>query len=207
MKYSSLLLVLACIVVFGVQSFSSGFTDAFVLDSSLVLKEPWRLVTSIFLHGGLEHLVFNMFALGLFGFVLENIIGSRRFLALFFIGGFFASALAAIFYPASLGASGAIFAVIGTLAVVRWKMIVWYFGVPMPMVVAAGIWGLLDIIGAFYPSNVGNVAHLAGLGFGLIFAYFVREYIDKSEKKKKKALSKEELEEWEDFYFRKPKQN
>lgn len=203
MRYASLVLVVICVVVFGLQYFVAGFTESFVLDSSLVLKEPWRLVTSVFLHGSLEHLIFNMFALALFGFILENTIDTKKFLLLFFIGGFFASISSAMFYPASLGASGAIFAVIGTLAVVRYRMTVWFFAIPMPMFVAAVLWGITDIVGVFYPSTVANFAHLAGLAFGLIFAYFVREYIDKPNKKKKKVLSDEEIDEWEDFYFRK----
>ncbi|MBI4894953.1 MAG: rhomboid family intramembrane serine protease [Candidatus Aenigmarchaeota archaeon] len=205
MKYSSLILVAICVVVFVLQYSITGFTDTFVLDSSKVWQEPWRLITSIFLHGGLEHLVFNMFALALFGFILENTIDTRKFLFLFFVGGFVASIFSAIFYSSSLGASGAIFAVIGTLAIVRWKMTVWFFGIPMPMFVAAVLWAITDIVGVFYPSNVANFAHLAGLGFGIIFAYFVREYIDKGEKKKKRVIKDDEIDEWEDFYFRKPK--
>src|SRR3989338_1117024 len=105
MRYSSLIIVAICIVVFALQFSIANFTDAFALDSSLVAKEPWRLVTSIFLHGSLEHLIFNMFALALFGFILENIIGTRKFLTLFFIGGLFASIFSSAVYPASLGAS------------------------------------------------------------------------------------------------------
>jgi membrane associated rhomboid family serine protease len=202
MRYSSLLLVVICIVSFGLQFLITGFTDTFILDSSVASKEPWRLITSIFLHGGLEHLIFNMFALALFGFILENTIGTKKFLLLFFIGGFFASIASVMFYPLSLGASGAISAVVGTLAIVRYKMVVWFFGIPMPMFIAAILWAITDIVGVFYPSNVANFAHLAGLGFGLIFAYFVREYIDRGGKKKN-VLKKEEIDEWEDFYFKK----
>ncbi len=205
MRYSALLLVAICTVVFALQISISGFTDSFDLNSSLVLKEPWRLFTSIFLHGSLEHLIFNMFALALFGFILENTIDTRKFLILFFVGGLVASIGSAIFYPLSLGASGAISAVIGTLAVIRWRMVVWTLWVPMPMFLAAIVWTVIDIVGFFYPSGVANAAHIAGLGFGLVFAYFVREYMDKSKKNKEKTLKDKEIDEWEDFYFRKPK--
>ena len=201
MRYTSLILVLVCVVVFVLQGLFSGFTDSFLLDSSKVWQEPWRLITSVFLHGSLEHLVFNMFALALFGFILENIIGSKKLLLLFFAGGFFASFLSAFFYSSSLGASGAICALIGTLAVLRYRMVVWFFGIPMPMFVAAIFWGMTDILGVFYPSNIGNIAHIAGLGFGLVFSYFVKEYIQRSRKSREKYLSNKDLEDWEDRYM------
>ena len=201
MKITSLLLVIICIVVFVIQIMFPVVTNIFLLDSSSVLSEPWTLITSIFIHGGFEHLVFNMFALGLFGFILENIIGSKKFLAVFFIGGLFSSIVSIFFYSASLGASGAIFSVIGVLAVIRYRMIVWFFGVPMPMAIAAAFWAIVDIVGVFYPSNTANMAHLAGLFFGLVLSYFLREYMDKG-KKRKKALSDEDIDKWEDSYMR-----
>lgn len=174
MRKTALVLVGANIIVFIAQFFWPGMTDQFALYSSRVLTEPWLLVTSMFLHGGLEHLFFNMFALGLFGFVLENIIGSRKFLLIYFISGIVASIGAAIFYPAALGASGAIFGIMGCLTILRPRMRVWVMGVPMPMFVAAILWAAIDLIGMFAPGNTANAAHLFGLGAGLLAGFLLK---------------------------------
>ena len=146
----------------------------FVLDGSKVLIRPWTLLTSIFLHGNLAHLMLNGFALALFGSILENIIGSKRFLFLFFISGIFANIPGAIFYNSSLGASGAIFGIMGCLTILRPKMTIWMNLMPVPMWLAAIIWALQDIFGIFVPSDIGYWAHLGGLFFGLIYGFYVK---------------------------------
>ena len=198
-KYYSLWLVGVCTVVFIFQIIFPQITDQFALYNFRVFSEPWLLVTSIFLHGGFQHLFFNMFALGLFGLILENIIGSRNFLLVFFSSGIVASIGAAMFYPASLGASGAIYGILGTLAVLRPKMSVWVFGVPMPMFVAAILWALIDIVGMFAPSGIANAAHIFGLGFGVITGLLLRKKF-KEKKLMEKPLSPDE-EEAIDYYI------
>jgi len=79
-KLYSIWLVIICTIIFTLQIIFPQITDQFALYSNRVLYEPWLLVTSIFLHGSFEHLFFNMFALALFGIILESIIGSRNFL-------------------------------------------------------------------------------------------------------------------------------
>jgi hypothetical protein len=70
-------------VIFLIQLLFNGFTEFFLLDSNSDV-EIWRFFTAIFLHGGLAHLLYNIFALALFGSMLERFIGSRRFLVVFF---------------------------------------------------------------------------------------------------------------------------
>jgi membrane associated rhomboid family serine protease len=79
--YSTFILVGICAVAFLIQIMSPAFTDAFALISAEVLYRPWTLITTIFLHADVSHLLYNMFALVLFGMILENIIGQKRFLA------------------------------------------------------------------------------------------------------------------------------
>ncbi|MBS3138837.1 rhomboid family intramembrane serine protease [Candidatus Woesearchaeota archaeon] len=123
-------LVGICIAAFIAQTVIPGFTGLFVLVSAQVLERPWTLVTAIFLHGDLGHLLFNMFALTLFGAILESIVGRKKFLLIFFVGGVIASIGSIFLYKAALGASGAIFAILGTLAILRPKMQVWVSFVP-----------------------------------------------------------------------------
>ncbi|MCK4634663.1 MAG: rhomboid family intramembrane serine protease [Candidatus Aenigmarchaeota archaeon] len=175
MRKYSLVLVGICVFVFILQISFPFIEDNFALYSSRVFSEPWLLVTSIFLHGSFQHLFFNMFALGLFGFITENIIGSKKFIQIYLLSGIVASVGAAIFYPAALGASGAIYGIMGTLAVLRPKMRIWIMGFfPMPMYMAAIVWAGMDLLGMFAPSGTANAAHLFGLGAGIVAGFILR---------------------------------
>ncbi len=161
-------------ILFLTQLLISGFTELFLLNSSSYLQ-IWRFVTAIFLHGGLAHLLYNIFALALFGSMLERLIGSTRFLMVFFVTGVLANIVSVNFYDSSLGASGAIFGVIGALIVIRPLMFIFAFGFPMPLFIAGIIWAAGDLIGLFVPSNVANLAHLSGMFFGLILGFIYRK--------------------------------
>ncbi|MFH1803104.1 MAG: rhomboid family intramembrane serine protease [archaeon] len=181
-KFYAIKLSGVLVLVFLAQVVFSGFTDLFVLNQ-VSWQQPWRFVTAAFLHGGIAHLIFNLFALLLFGSVLEKFIGGKRFLAVFFVTGVLANIVAVNFYSSSLGASGAIFGVIGALIFIRPMMAVWAFGMPMPLFVAGLVWIGADLIGAvgFFVGNpldnTGNIAHLSGILFGFIFGYFYRKNI------------------------------
>jgi len=203
MRYLSIILTLLCIVIFTVQIAVPAVTGSFDLEKADVLARPWILVTSIFLHGSVEHLLYNMFALALFGILLEKIIGSKKFLFVFFFTGIVASIGSAFFYNASLGASGAIFGLLGCLAVLRPRMTIWVMGAPMPMFVAVIVWLLIDLAGIFYPTNVANVAHIAGLLSGIVIGILWRktfwEYPEK--RQKPKVVSEEEIDHWENEWM------
>ena len=83
MKYYVFCLALVCIAEFILHSVIPGFSDALLLNSDVVMQQPWRLLTSVFLHGSIGHLFYNLFALVLFGFMLESIVGSKRLLLFF----------------------------------------------------------------------------------------------------------------------------
>ena len=125
---------------------------------------------------GFGHLIYNGFALALFGSMLEKFIGGKRFLLVFFACGIVANIISINFYNSSLGASGAIYGIFGTLVLIRPFMLVWAFGLPMPMLVAGILWAGGDLIGLFIPSNVGHIAHLSGMLLGLILGAVFRKY-------------------------------
>lgn len=179
------------ILIFILQVLFRGFTELFVLDSLVWRGEPWRFLSAIFLHGGLAHLIYNLFALILFGSILESLIGGRKFMAVFFLSGILSNVVAVNFYSSSLGASGAIFGVIGALIVVKPMLLIWAFGMPMPIFIAGILWGAGDLIGAygFLTGNpiddAGNIAHLSGMFFGLILGAV---YKDAGKKRKEKKI-------------------
>ena len=200
----SLVFVAILIVVFVLQQTDQRITENFKLSSDKVVEQPWMLVTSIFLHADIVHLLFNAFVLALFGIILEEITGRATFLAIFFLGGTFASAVGAFYYPSSLGASGAIFAIIGALAVLRPLMVVWVSYVPMPMFLAAASWAAADLLGFIIPSNAAHAAHLSGLAFGIAFAFTIRgkKPLFMHKKKQDPPITKREFEDWERSYMR-----
>lgn len=206
-KFYALKLSGICILVFILQLMldSIGFTDMFLLNQNAYFQ-VWRFLTAIFLHGGLGHLLYNLFALSLFGSVLEKLIGWRRFLIVFFITGIIANVIAVNFYPSSLGASGAIFGVIGALIAIRPGMSVWAFGFPMPIFIAGILWVAGDSLGIFLPSNVGNIAHLSGIFLGLILGFMYKTFYlrDRSYEKGKSGIVLDErsMRYWEDNYLK-----
>lgn len=202
-KYVSLWLCLFLILIFIFQSIFPVITENFILVSSKVSEKPWTLLTSVFLHSNFLHLLYNIFALALFGAILENIIGTRKFIILFFISGILASLSSIFIYNVVLGASGAIFGVIGCLIILRPKKNVLVYGMPMPLFIAGIIYAVIDIFGLFAPSNTANLAHLSGLVFGLVYGFFLRKnYAIRTIKKEKSNIDEDLVQRWEDDYLK-----
>ena len=201
-KFVALWLAAACIIMFILQLIIPNFTESLLLNQQSFIQ-PWRFITAIFLHGSVTHLLYNLFALVLFGLILESIVGSNRFLVVFFAGGIIANLVSVNFYSSSLGASGAIFGIIGAVAVLKPLMTVWAFSLPMPMFVAAILWVIGDMLGIFMPSDTANIAHLSGIAVGLILGLAFRLAIKfpKSEEHKIR-IPESRMREWEDEYVR-----
>ena len=196
--WSSLWLSLIIFVIFIFQQLISNFTDIFILDANIVLTRPWTLITAVFLHSNLVHLLYNLFGLALFGIILEDIIGTRKFLKLFFIAGLAASLISLPFYTRVLGASGAVFGIIGMLAILRPRMVIWLYGMPMPMFIALMVWAAIDIFGIFFPSGTANIAHLAGLAAGIMFGIVnYGKYKENRPKKENIHIDENKVKEWE----------
>jgi membrane associated rhomboid family serine protease len=143
---------------------------------------PWQLITYQFMHGSFSHILFNMFALWMFGMEIENILGSKKFLYYYLICGIVAG-LAQLFIaplystPApTIGASGAVFGVMIAFAMLfPDRYIFLYFLIPVK---AKYLIGFLFVLELFWIGDAGsNVAHLAHLGgaiAGFIFIMFDR---------------------------------
>jgi len=207
-RYITLWLALACIIIFVLQLIIPGFTDYLILNQNALSGEIWRFVTAIFLHGSFSHLLLNMFALILFGLILESLIGSRRFLVVFLVSGVIANVISVFFYSSSLGASGAIFGVLGALTIIRPMMTIFVYYLPMPMFIAAIIWIGIDLWGIVNPSNVGNIAHLSGIVVGFIAGFYYRiKHFKKEKIKDNYSISRihipeKEMRNWEDRFMR-----
>lgn len=161
--------VISIIPILGDIVFYFGMhVNGFIADG-----EWWRIITSIFLHGGLFHLLFNMFALFLFGPELESISGKIRFITIYVLAGIFGNIATFVFEHAgyaSVGASGAIYGIFGAFAA-----LVYYTRNTMPQlkqIILPII--VIGIIMTFLQPNINYFAHIGGLvtGFLLGLAYF-----------------------------------
>lgn len=178
--YWTFVLIGICVVVFIVQQITPLWIYL-AFFPALAPSMPWMFITSIFLHADIFHLMFNMLALFFFGITLEGIIGRRSFLALFLISGIVGNIgymLTAVnpMIPA-IGASGAVYGIIGTVTVLMPFRLVYIYGMlPMPMVVAAALWAFIDLTGLFMPTGIAHGAHLAGMAVGIVYGFHVRAH-------------------------------
>jgi len=120
-------LIAVCVIIFVIQNLVG--LDQFAFTPATAFSEPWTLVTAMFLHADINHIFFNMFALFIFGIYLEGIVSEKTYLLIFFLSGIlgnFGYMLTAFdsMIPA-VGASGAIYGLIGTLAAMRPKAVVY----------------------------------------------------------------------------------
>jgi membrane associated rhomboid family serine protease len=183
--------------VFLLQTFVSGRITLYLgLVPILVWKKYflWQLATYIFLHGGFTHILFNLFALWMFGRELENFWGSRKFLFYFFFCGIGAGICTVVFSPYQfipvIGASGAIY---GILLAFGWlfpnRPIYIYFLFPVPAKFLVIIYGLIELYASMEGTGGGiaHLTHLGGLLFGILYMAYpvIRQKIRREYYKKK----------------------
>lgn len=144
-------------------------------------KSPWvSILVSMFPHGSLGHLIFNMWSLWIFGNNVEEAFGVAGYAAFYVLGGIVATMAFVWMNPGStaplVGASGAIAAVLGAYAVLfpthRVLTLVGWFLLPLPAILFLAIW----FIGQFslFGTQVAWEAHVGGFLFGLVVALVLR---------------------------------
>jgi membrane associated rhomboid family serine protease len=154
----------------------------------------WQLITYIFLHGGITHLLFNFLALWMFGSELESYWGSKKFLRYFLFCGIGAGICTVVFSPYQyipvIGASGSIY---GLLLAFGWlfpnRPIYIYFLFPIPAKYMVIIFGLIELFSSAEGTGggVAHLTHLGGLFFGLLYMAYptVRQKIRREYYKRK----------------------
>jgi len=166
-----LLMVYAGLHLFPTASESSIDTRVLIdfgakVNSLIQAGEVWRLFTSTFIHIGIIHLVFNLYALWALGPLTEESLGHRRFLVVYILSGLGGSTASFLFSPAlSAGASGAIFGLLGALLYYSFKRpALWKTGLGMNLVVVI----LVNFSFGLVQPGIDNFAHLGGLITGTI---------------------------------------
>ncbi len=140
----------------------------------------WQLVTYLFLHGGWFHIIFNMFALWMFGADLETLWGGKKFLTYYFVTGVGAGILDVIlntlFRPempsATIGCSGAVYGLLMAYGMLFPERLIYlYMIIPIKAKWFVAIMGAIEFVSSFGGpgSGISHFAHLGGMLFGFLY--------------------------------------
>ena len=190
----TLIIILINVFLFVLISLMSLFFDQITLWDFVAIKPAnildgkylWTFLTSMFMHAGPFHLFVNMLSLFFVGSFVERLIGQRRYLYFYLSSGLFAAAFFVLsslifqgdFGTYAVGASGALFGLIGLLMLLTPDLPVYVMFVPIPIrlkYAAPGMLVLLWLISIAGDIPIGNTAHLGGLLFGLAYGFYLRK--------------------------------
>ena len=182
------LLIIANVAVYFLEQLTPGLVGAFALwplgaaQAGGGTFAPWQLVSYAFLHGGMLHLAFNMFALYMFGGAIEQVFGTRRYLTYYFVCVVSAALTQLVFaavsggmYPV-VGASGGVFGLLLAYAMYFPNSRVMLIFPPIPMQARTFVlvYAALELFLGVTGTQEG-VAHFAHLG-GMIGGYLMLRY-------------------------------
>ncbi len=168
-------LLIANVIMFVVTGTSPGLARDLAFIPQFVLFRPWTIVSYMFLHAGLGHLFFNMLGVLIFGPRLEERMGGRAFLTMYFLAGIGGALFQMVFAPAGamVGASAGVYAIVIGFAT-YWpheRIMLLFPPIPMKAWVLGAGYVLLSVYNgmAGTPDGVAHFAHLGGAAAG--FAY------------------------------------
>ena len=175
------ILILINVLVFlftvsqGEEKFKNYINEFGFRPSSFLAGNYQIILTSLFLHANIYHLVFNMLALFLLGSSLEKAIDDARIALVYFLGGMIANLIMLVPFLYSpdtvgIGASGAISALVGLgTFLCPGKLVIFPSIFPLPFIVAGAVYFLLTAFNLLIPSQIGYPVHMMGLVVGCIF--------------------------------------
>ncbi len=155
-------LMALCTLIYILQIFFPSLTACGAVNGTLVRNgQAYRLITSMFMHGSIWHLLCNMYSLYVIGCATENYFGKKKFLLIYLVSGIIGSMFSCIFNTGwSLGASGAIFGLMGALC---------YFGYYYRLYMGKALYNeiipviILNLALSLVVSNIDFYAHIGGL--------------------------------------------
>jgi rhomboid protease GluP len=143
-------------------------TGALVRDG-VEAGELWRLVTSMFLHGGADHLIGNVIVLYIVGMACEHALGTVRAAFVYFAGGFSGSILSLLVRPGpSVGASGAIFGLLASVVVVLYRYRDRFHLRDKRTGFVLAAWAVYQVLSGLATPFIDNFAHLGGIAGGAL---------------------------------------
>jgi membrane associated rhomboid family serine protease len=164
-------IIALCLVIYGIQFLTGDtLTNLWLYAPGYTVIEPWRMITSIFIHLSIFHVLINMYSLYVIGPALEALLGRIRYLALFLIAGFGGSVgvlLIASPNTGAAGASGAIFGLLGAFFIIQRKM-----GGNLAQLTVVIV---LNLVIGFVIPGIAWQAHVGGLIAGAAVAFVYLE--------------------------------
>lgn len=183
---TSLLLVLNLIMVFVVM-FSGGFSTESLIERGALFyplavegREYYRIITAMFLHGGILHFALNMLVLYYLGGHLERLVGPFRYTVLYFASGILSSIFVLMFSDprtVTIGASGALFGIIGGLLMLTFLRSTWFSDQTIRSIRQLMI---INLVLTFAIPNISVAGHIGGLVMGIALFFVIapkRPYI------------------------------
>jgi membrane associated rhomboid family serine protease len=142
-------------------------------NGAIAAGQYWRLLTAAFLHGGVVHLLVNSYSLFVLGSLTEPVLGRARFLATFLVAAVTGSLASWAFNSAiGVGASGALFGLLGTALYLSWRGTT--ARIPPTALRSLGLWTVYNLVFGFITPTIDNAAHLGGLAGGVACAMLLR---------------------------------
>lgn len=164
------------IIVFALESITGAdvwFSFGAKINASIVAGEWWRLITPMFLHAGLAHIAFNSYALYSFGPQVEAVFGYRRFLFIYLLSGVSGAVFSFAFSARpSVGASGAIFGLIGALLIYLFRHRVAFGEMGRRRLVEILALAGINLIIGLSP-GIDNWGHVGGLFGGAVLTWLI----------------------------------
>jgi membrane associated rhomboid family serine protease len=149
------------------------FEKGALIGAAISVDGDWyRLVTAMFLHASLLHLAFNMLALYWLGTVVEQALGTGRYLLVYFVSGIAGSAGALLFsspFAVTVGASGAIFGIMGALLVLEYRATGTFAGQALGLIV-------VNLALTFAIPNISKGGHVGGLVGGILATFALAHF-------------------------------
>ncbi|MEC5170441.1 membrane associated rhomboid family serine protease [Glaciihabitans sp. GrIS 2.15] len=161
-----------CVIVFAAEAITgqlvgsgSPIVSALLYYPPYTSIQPWRMLTSLFVHGSILHILFNMYSLFVLGPELERLVGRWRFIALFLLSGLGGSVAVLLSSPGSpvIGASGAIFGLFGAYFVIARHL----GGNSRQLIIVI----VINLVIGFIVPGIAWQAHVGGLLIGALVAF------------------------------------
>ena len=157
-------LIIACVVMYIPELIGLNINAWLAVSPYSPYYAPWQLLTAMFAHGSLEHLAMNMVSLWWLGTLLERMQGTVRFAIVYFVSGIFGNLVFALVGDSfAVGASGAIFGLLGAVAVMLYRHR--ESPIAKAMLQGLGVMIAINIINSFMP-GIALEAHFGGLVAG-----------------------------------------
>lgn len=169
------------VLVFFLTSRNTNFLSYLSLNVKNVVNSHayWQFFSYMFVHGSFTHILCNMLGLFFFGIPVERAIGSKEFILLYCLSGFVCGLISFVIYYFTgaysvflMGASGAVYAVLLTYAVVFPKAQIFIWGVlPIPAPILVLVYTIIEVVSQLlsFNSGIAHMTHLVGFAFAWLY--------------------------------------